>query len=94
MVKGDEVQVHFPMSFWASHLNDDRPMFNGTYAFMYGPLVLAGLTESNRFFPRGDVTQPWVWMQRTSPDNLTFVAEGVDAWTGFPNSMSLIPLFE
>lgn len=91
---GDEVSVQFPMSFWASHVNDDREMFNGTFAFMYGPLVLAGLTDTNRFVPKGAVSEPAQWMRRTSSENLAFTADGVNSWSGAASSMTLMPLFE
>lgn len=82
------------MSFWASHLNDDRDEFNGTFAFMYGPLVLSGLTTSNRFIPTGSVADPSQWIRRSSDAKLTFEASGLNAWSGDAMSMPMIPLFE
>jgi len=91
---GDEVQVYFPMDFWASHLNDDRDEYNGTFAFMYGPLVLAGLTEQNRFIPSGSATDPSRWIRRSSDSKLSFEASGRDAWSSAALSVPMIPLFE
>ena len=43
-------------------MNDDRPQWEGVVAFMYGPLVLAGLTDSDHFLPKGgpdNALRPW-----------------------------------
>ena len=46
---GDTVVVHFPMSLSFEHVDDPRPAFAGYGAVLYGPLLLAGLTDKALF---------------------------------------------
>ena len=73
---GDTLSAHFPMGFSAEALNDDRPAFNATLAYMYGPMVLAGLTNSRWFIPAGPPDEPATFITRTSSEALTFEAKG------------------
>ena len=75
----DQVVAHFPMSFAAELLRDDRPYFNGTYAYMYGPLVLAGMTSSRWFVPDGPAAAPSTFLARVDSKTgraLEFEAKG------------------
>lgn len=89
----DRVDVFFEMSLWSSVVEDDRPDFNSTFAFMYGPLVLAGLTDSNVFLPEGHGLEPTSFITRTSRTALNFSASGKD-FVGHPKIMAMIPLFQ
>ena len=46
---GDTVVCKFPMELRAAPINDWRPEFNSTTAWMYGPLLLVGLTSDKHF---------------------------------------------
>eukprot|EP00050_Salpingoeca_kvevrii_P017944 m.69452 g.69452 ORF g.69452 m.69452 type:complete len:836 (-) comp7818_c0_seq2:170-2677(-) len=82
----------FPMSFWASPLADDRPEFQNTTAWMYGPLVLAGLIETTAFVPDGASSSPETFITRTDPGKLAFKARGtVDE---SPITMQMLPLLD
>jgi hypothetical protein len=51
---GDVVEVAFPPTLWAAPLNDYHAAHNATLAFMYGPLVLAGVgLDSDLWVPGG-----------------------------------------
>jgi hypothetical protein len=69
---GDTVVVTFPMRFTASMIQDNRAMFQNTSSVMYGPLVLAGLTDS------GYLDVQWNnvanFMTRTTQADLRFQA--------------------
>ena len=74
---GDLVELFFPLSLLASPLNDHHPEYNATLAFMYGPLVLAGVhMTSDLFIPRSSdpVTDPSSFITRNSSTELTFEA--------------------
>ena len=46
--------MSFPPSLWAAPLNDKHAWHNATIAYMYGPLVLAGVgVKSDLFMPAG-----------------------------------------
>jgi len=71
------LEVHFPMSFWSSRVVDDRPAYNSTMAFMYGPLVLAGVSNSTFFQPAGGkALEPATFIVRKSSQELLFEATG------------------
>jgi DUF1680 family protein len=86
---GDFVEVSFPPSVWAEPLNDYHAEYNATTAFMYGPLVLAGVNISTDIFnPKGGETaQPASFITRTSTTKLEFEAVGSDG-----QIMRMIPL--
>jgi hypothetical protein len=90
---GDTVDVHFEMTLWASAVEDDRASFNSTFAYMYGPLVLAGLTDTNTFIPDGSAANPSAFITRTSNSVLNFTAVGNNS-VGDAVSLPMIPLFE
>ena len=51
---GDSISLHFAPTLWTAPLNDYHPEHNATLAFMFGPLVLAGLhLPSDVFVPLG-----------------------------------------
>jgi len=51
---GDTVTLHFAPTLWTAPLNDYHPEHNATLAFMFGPLVLAGLhLPTDVFVPLG-----------------------------------------
>ena len=55
---GDVVSLDFPPSLWTAPLNDYHAWHNATLAFMYGPLVLAGVNvTSDLFVPAGSPHQ-------------------------------------
>lgn len=92
---GDKVECHFPMAFWASTVQDNRTAFNSTMAWMYGPLVLAGLNATTTYFdPAGEALEPESFIKRASTTELKFVASGKEAISGTSVSMDMIPLFE
>ena len=78
---GDAVVASFPMSLWTDPLNDRHPAHNATLAFMYGPLVLAGVhVDADVFVPRGDAfrSDPGGFIVRNSTSALDFEATGRD----------------
>lgn len=90
---GDTISVHFPLALWAQPVRDLRPAFNATLAWMYGPLLLAGVTPQNVFVPDGDAMQPDTFMTRNSSTALRFVARGQNA-SFAPAELALMPLLE
>ena len=89
---GDKVEITFPMSLWTSPLNDQHPEHNSTLAFMYGPLVLAGIDmTSDIWVPKGGAaaakTNPASFITRTSKTALTFSGVGANG-----TSIQMIPL--
>ena len=51
---GDALEMRFTPSLWTDPLNDYHAEHNATLAFMYGPLVLAGVhLQTDIFVPRG-----------------------------------------
>ena len=76
---GDTVVADFPMPFGAVPLEDDRPAFNATYAYTFGPLVLTGLTSTRWFVPDGAADDPQSFITRVHDDSkhaLQFEAKG------------------
>jgi len=71
-VSGNTITADFPMNFYAEKIQDTRSQYNPEYAFLYGPLLLAGLTNSP-FLP-GSPTD-LSWFQRTSTTSLNFTAK-------------------
>ncbi|KAK3239640.1 hypothetical protein CYMTET_50452 [Cymbomonas tetramitiformis] len=90
---GDRLRVHFPMHLWASPIQDDRAEFNGTMAWMYGPLVLAGLSTSEYFVPASDPFNPSDFISRDSDSALVFSAKGkLDHQA--TSALKFIPLYQ
>lgn len=92
---GDVVDVHFPMGLWASRIQDDRPEFHDIYAWLYGPLVLAGITDTDSFTPPEgkEAAKPAGFIVRNST-GLEFEATGVDVLSlNRTRHVRLIPLF-
>lgn len=79
---GDRVQMSMPMSLHAHPMPDDPELM----AVMYGPLVLAGLTDRNIYF-LGDAKNLALWIKPVKGHPLTFRA------TGQPNGIRFIPLY-
>ena len=53
-VDGDTVEASFPLRVWSDPINDFHPEYNATIAFMYGPLVLAGVhMDTDVWVPKG-----------------------------------------
>jgi len=90
---GDIVDAFFEMTLWTSAVEDTRPAFNSTYAFMFGPLVLAGLTDTNTFIPDGSSEHPSSFITRQTTHALNFTARG-GTIAGGKTPLSMIPLFE
>jgi len=89
---GDVVDVFFPPSLWTAPLNDYHPEYNATVAFMYGPLVLAGVDVSTDIFiPRGIefMTNPASFIRRNSTTSLEFEVVSADG-----DKMRMIPLHD
>eukprot|EP00931_Biecheleriopsis_adriatica_P036106 TRINITY_DN20809_c0_g1_i1.p1 TRINITY_DN20809_c0_g1~~TRINITY_DN20809_c0_g1_i1.p1 ORF type:complete len:809 (+),score=167.38 TRINITY_DN20809_c0_g1_i1:31-2427(+) len=87
---GDTVDVSFPMSLWTDPLNDYHADYNATMAFMFGPLVLAGVNvTSDIFVPKGDEFRqnPGSFIQRVSDTALQFEASAADG-----GKMAMVPL--
>lgn len=86
----DQVELRFPPSLWAAPLNDYHPVHNATIAFMYGPLVLAGVNlSSDIFVPAASAREPDKFISRVSSAAAQpeFEAKGADG-----TRVRLIPL--
>ncbi len=70
---GDRVEVTFPMSLRAQPMPDDPNLV----AVMYGPLVLAGLTDKPAYFI-GNAADPNSWLEPVPGKPLTFRTKGED----------------
>ena len=79
--EGDRVEVSLPMSLHTHPMPDDPEKM----AIMYGPLVLAGLTEQDRYF-LADAKELPAWIKPVEGRSLTFRT------TGQPLDLTLIPL--
>lgn len=89
---GDYVALSFPLTLWTNPLNDRHPRYNATLAFMYGPLVLAGVhLSSDLFVPSGNTfrADPSSFIRRNSTEALEFEALAADGST-----IKLIPLYQ
>ena len=92
---GDKVDAYFPMSLWSSPVQDNRTAFNNTMAWMYGPLVLAGIDADSTYFdPAGEPMKPESFIKRNSSTSLRFVATGTSGMSGAKVSMGMMPLYE
>jgi len=94
---GDHVDAHFPMSLSCSLVQDNRTMYNATMAWMYGPLVLAGIgsgAASTSFIPAGDPMDPDSYIIRNSSTALSFEAKGKDPLTLGAKTVHLIPEYQ
>lgn len=79
---GDRVEVHMPMGLHA-HAMPDNPHLA---AVMYGPLVLAGLSDQKRYF-LGDPANPASWLRPVQEAPLRFRT------TGQPVDVDFMPLY-
>jgi DUF1680 family protein len=89
---GDCVALSFPLTLWTNPLNDRHPKYNATLAFMYGPLVLAGVhLNSDIFVPSGDKfrSDPGSFIRRNSTTALEFEGLAADGIR-----IKLIPLYQ
>jgi len=85
---GDALDVSFPLALTAAPLNDYHAEHNATYAYMYGPLVLAGVNVATDIFvPRGHASVPTSFIRRSSSTSLEFEASAADG-----SKMKMIPL--
>ena len=99
---GDTVVCKFPMELRAAPINDWRPEFNSTTAWMYGPLLLVGLTSDKHFTPAGDPLQPGQFMrqQRNADGELLLRWEATErpmagtAEVRQPHQMAMMPLYQ
>jgi len=78
---GDRVEVEMPMGLHAEPLPDDPELA----AILYGPLVLAGLTDQDRYF-LADLHDLDAWIKPVEGEPLTFTT------VGQPMDLRLIPL--
>jgi len=84
------IEVHYPMGLWSNPLNDFHPEYNATMAFMYGPLVLAGVgVTTDIFVPHGNAfrANPSSFIHRNSSTALEFEALAADG-----TKIRMIPL--
>jgi len=91
---GDVIEVSFPMHLWTEPLNDYHAIHNATLAFMYGPLVLAGVhMDTDVWVPKGGQkaakTNPASFIRRNSTTALDFEATAADG-----SKIQMIPLKE
>jgi hypothetical protein len=82
---GDSLTATFPMSFRVQPINDNRPDYSHINAFFYGPMLLAGLTNSASLV--GDIKNLDNWITRSPGSALSFVAH-----TQY-GSVTMMPLF-
>ena len=68
---GDRVAMTMPMSLYTAPMPDDPELV----AIMYGPLVLAGLTDHGRYFI-ADARDPAAWIKPVPGKPLTFTTVG------------------
>jgi len=90
---GDIIDVHLPPSLWAAPLNDHHAWHNATVAFMFGPLVLAGVNlTSDLFVPASPSyrTDPSSFITRVPGAPLLFEAKGT--LDGTPTTIRMRPL--
>lgn len=73
---GDTVEVFFPPSLWFNPLNDNRTSdWGGVGSFMYGPVLLAGVDQSDRLLGfNTSSSQLPLEIVRNSSTELTFNA--------------------
>ena len=89
---GDTVAVDLPMSFRFEPLSDSRPAFAGVGALFYGPLMLAGLSATDRIhLPGTDAAALGSVIHRAGGDALKFTAV-LPPPKGCPANSTTIPL--
>jgi len=84
-----------PPSLWTTPLNDYHPWHNATLAFMFGPLVLAGVNiSSDLFIPDGDRMNPASFISRTkeSLDGGSLAFEATGTLNGTKAKIQMLPL--
>ena len=94
-VDGDTVEASFPLRVWSDPINDFHPEYNATIAFMYGPLVLAGVhMDTGVWVPKGGPEAAkadpasFITLNSTAESNkLEFEAEAAGG-----SKMKMIPL--
>ena len=87
----DTVELSFPAELWTAPLNDKHAWHNSTVAFMYGPLVLAGVGVATDIFvpPKGSLLVPTRFITRNASavDRLEFIATAANG-----TRIRLVPL--
>jgi DUF1680 family protein len=78
---GDRVAIRLPMSLHTAPMPDDPEMM----ALMYGPVVLAGLTDHSQLLI-GDASKPDTWLKPVEGKPLTFRTVGQET------DLTFIPL--
>jgi hypothetical protein len=62
--QAQQLHVHFPQSLRIERINDDRPQFAGVFAVLYGPTLLAALSNTSHV-PAATLHAPVTsWVQR------------------------------
>jgi hypothetical protein len=78
---GDTLAITFGLTPWLDPLNDNRTEYANVAAVMYGPLLLAGLTQEATFALLADGTDVAKWLVVSA--GMRFSA---------PGNWSLLPL--
>ncbi|KAL2631872.1 hypothetical protein R1flu_016558 [Riccia fluitans] len=59
---GDTLEIEVPLSLAMEKIQDDREKFSGLHAFLYGPYVLAGMTDGDNFLGEVNGTSLSTWL--------------------------------
>lgn len=88
---GQQIDVHYPMTLRLEHINDARQQFVGVFAVLYGPILLAALSNSSYVPAAAARTPPTSWIQRrdaaSSPQHITDIV-GMDGLVFYAKNVS------
>jgi hypothetical protein len=90
-VDGDTVKAYFDMALSFEQLNDPRPQWMGVGSILYGPLLLAALSDSDSL--PGDVSsaaamKEWIKQDKLAADHGQLIFHATDSDCGGPNETS------
>lgn len=67
-ISGDKLSLTFPVSLRTESIKDDRPQFQSVQAILFGPYLLAGMTDGEWDLNIGNKTSFSDWITSVPPD--------------------------
>jgi len=67
-ISRDKLALSFPVSLRRENIKDDRPQFQSVQAIMFGPYLLAGMTNGEWNLNIGNATSFYDWMTVAPPN--------------------------
>lgn len=67
-ISGDKLSLSFPVSLRTESIQDDRPQFQSVQAILFGPYLLAGMTDGEWDLNIGNTTSFSDWITSVPPE--------------------------